>query len=588
MPNQTDACWQPRSHRGAVSPDVAACGAVGRPGGVRRTPPQTVRSVPNSKKSILDLRFDTVGRMCEAPCVATNPPWSSRSANAPGHAASALAGLVAGGARWAAMASAADGQIALTRGDPGGPTRLPASLLPSPWGVRVAGAHDLPADTRAWLVGLGAFGLVAARDVDMVVAWTTREPDAHVAARAAAALVGAWAEDSDGAVARVDTLGRASAGIAHDFNNLLAVVAGNASLALGALESGHRARAALMNVLGGAQRGRELTRRLLAHAAPPGGPPSVLDMDSELRELTTMLESSCPHGVRLTYIASDVPVPVAGDVAALQQLTMNLVLNALEACGARNGGEVRVRASVEDRAAATGDVVVPLIGRTEHGYGRVTVEDDGPGMDRRTRVRAFERHFTTKAAGRGLGLAAVAEIVRAHGGGVRVCSEPGRGTTFDVYLPLAAAADRDGHASPPRPALPGARVRARVLLCDDDPDVLDLGRTILLALGHDVACAAGGAEALAMLAADPSFDLLLLDLVMPPPDGEDVLRAARHARPELPVVILSGTPEAVRWRGLDTVGVAGVLGKPYTIDELRAVLDRALEPRPDARAARSG
>jgi CheY-like chemotaxis protein len=262
--------------------------------------------------------------------------------------------------------------------------------------------------------------------------------------------------------------------------------------------------------------------------------------------------------------------PAEGDATQLQQVLLNLVTNAAEALAERRGRVIVRTGCTEVGAHATG-----AEGAGPGRYVFLEVEDDGPGMDAATRLRIFEPFFTTKFSGRGLGLAAVQGIARAHRGAVEIESEPGRGTRLRVLMPLAARAPQTTRDEA-TPADSAARRRGTVLVVDDQESVVEVAQHILQSAGHRVLTAVGGSAGIARFAEHAhEIDAVLLDLTMPDADGEQVLEALQRVRPEVPVIIATGygagfTAQRVRAR------VAGFVHKPYAFEEMLAQIERAL------------
>jgi len=239
--------------------------------------------------------------------------------------------------------------------------------------------------------------------------------------------------------AKAESIGLLAGGVAHDFNNLLTIIIGNASMAQDALPEGSPARLKIEDALRAAERAADLTRQLLAYAGKGRFVVRQADVSSVIRDIGKLFRASAPDEVEVRLeLAPDLPL-VSADVTQLQQLVMNLVINGVESLAGR-AGTVLVSTSardVDEDFLRSADLVENLSpGR----YVLIEVSDDGCGMDPDTRLRIFDPFFTTKFTGRGLGLAAAAGIVRAHRGGMIVRSVPGQGSTFQVFLPAAAAA----------------------------------------------------------------------------------------------------------------------------------------------------
>jgi two-component system, cell cycle sensor histidine kinase and response regulator CckA len=262
----------------------------------------------------------------------------------------------------------------------------------------------------------------------------------------------------------------------------------------------------------------------------------------------------------------------------MRQIIMNLVINASEAIGERSGVIALATGVVRVDPDYLG-TVVHADGIVPGDYVFLEVSDNGSGMDAATLGRIFDPFFTTKFTGRGLGLAAVIGIIRGHQGGLKVYSEPGRGSTFKILLPCAAAG-----SEPAGPSVPardtGWRGTGTVLVVDDEETVRTVSARILESIGFSVVLAADGREGLEKYRAEPArYALVLLDLTMPHLDGEETFRQLRHLNPGVKVVLMSGfnRQEAVsRFTGK---GLAGFVQKPFSVDGIitavREVLLRA-------------
>ena len=321
------------------------------------------------------------------------------------------------------------------------------------------------------------------------------------------------AEEADRHRQKLESLGILAGGIAHDFNNLLTGILGNASLLLESANENSFEHESLGNLVGAAERAAELTRQMLAYSGRGKFVNWPISIGDEAREIATLVRASIPKHVRVQFDLEDGAPQVEGDKSQIQQLLMNLVINAAEAIGPE-GGMVRISTRSE-RLAKTTSGFYPaeeLAGN----YLVLEVHDDGHGMTEATRTRIFDPFFTTKFTGRGLGLAAVLGIVRGHRGGITVDSTPGAGTTFRIYLPAhekEAAAGADKKEQAPA-AIHG---EGTVLVVDDEPMVRGLVKSCLKRYGYRVVPAQDGQEAMALFAADPDSIVL-------------VLARSRHAR----------------------------------------------------------
>jgi PAS domain S-box-containing protein len=405
---------------------------------------------------------------------------------------------------------------------------------------------------------------------------------------------------------RLEALGVLAGGVAHDFNNLLAGVLGHAELAVGELPSGHPARDHLATVLSGIAQAGGLTRQLLAYSGKGRFMLRSLDLNELITQTTELLRLTLPKKVRLELNLSEHIAPVTGDDGQIRQVLMNLIINAGEAIGDKPG-TVTVTTTGQELAldAVSGGVYSPA---TPGRFVELIVSDTGCGMDEVTKKRLFDPFFTTKFAGRGLGLSAVLGIIRGHGGGIRVESQPGVGTRFTVLLPastepalaaITASAPPPGNvvdasalagrrarrsgpiarpaprAVPPeprtRPAAPPAR-KGLAIVADDEPTVRQVGELMLKQLGFDVLTAGNGQEAVELFEVNAQrVKLVLLDLMMPVMDGPEALGVIR-SHSKVPVILCSGyTAEAVP-EELSGDRVTGFLQKPFS----RADLQKAL------------
>ncbi len=378
---------------------------------------------------------------------------------------------------------------------------------------------------------------------------------------------------------KMQAVGQLAGGIAHDFNNLMTVVTGRAELLLRRLRPGDLLRRDVEEIQATAQRATDLTRQLLAFSRKQVLEPRVLNLNQVVADLAPMLRRLIGDHVELvTALAPDLG-QVKADPRQLEQVLMNLTLNARDAMP--DGGRITLE---------TADVVLDADYAREHvgaqpgPHVMLAVSDTGRGMDAETLARIFEPFFTTKGPGQGtgLGLATVYGIVKQSGGNIWVYSEPGRGTTFKIYLPRVSEAAGDA-APAGGPGAPSAG-RETILLVEDDEAVRRLARDILTGQGYQVLEAAHGGEALLVAGRHQGpIHLLLTDVVMPQMSGRVLAERLAATRPEVKVLYMSGyTENAVVHHGVldaDTVYIQ----KPFTLEGLarkvRDVLDAGPAPR---------
>jgi PAS domain S-box-containing protein len=374
---------------------------------------------------------------------------------------------------------------------------------------------------------------------------------------------------------RWESLGLLAGGIAHDFNNLLAAIMGNASLARDTLPAASPASPMLERVLTASERAALLTRRLLAYAGKDYSIAVPTDLGALVRELGSLLYTSIPRLISLSLeVDEDLP-PVLIDEAQLQQVVMNLVINAAEAIPERVTGTVTVSTRrrqllPEDETCA----VIPVVNVARE-YVELSVRDTGCGMDPATQARIFDPFYTTKFTGRGLGLAAVLGIVGAHGGTITLKSAPGQGSCFTILLPAAA----NGSSKPKsaRTVHQMGRGSGTVLVVDDEPSVCQMARAALESNGYQVLLAGDGLAAIRQVAEHPEIRAILLDLTMPRMGGDIAASHVRALRPELPILLSSGYSEREAARSFTESGRAAFLQKPYTTTRLLETLGRLLD-----------
>ncbi len=370
---------------------------------------------------------------------------------------------------------------------------------------------------------------------------------------------------------KLESLGVLAGGIAHDFNNLLVAILGNADLALAETPPGNPAHACLRDIVTASHRAADLCHQMLAYSGRGRFVVGDVDLNALISEMGNLLEITLSKQARLIYHL-DPALPVfPADATQLRQIVMNLITNAADAIGNRLG-----TVTVTTRLEAAPE---PCPGWTPPPGPGILLEvaDTGCGMDEATCARIFEPFFTTKFIGRGLGLAAVQGIVRAHHGHIHVESCPGAGSRFRIRLPVQPpsapgkiAAVRVSAAAEPA-SVPGGIV----LLADDDEEVRITGRRMLEKAGFKVILAHDGQEALALFSSlGPAVTLVILDSVMPGIGGVEVARRLRENRPGLPVLFTSGVGEDE----LQGDGPAGAvfLPKPFDMENLLRLVTQAL------------
>ena len=375
---------------------------------------------------------------------------------------------------------------------------------------------------------------------------------------------------------KLESLGVLAGGIAHDFNNLLSAIGGNLELARLNMAPEPAASPFLVRIEKILRRAAQLTHQMLAYSGKGHFVIKPINLNQVAEDMPNLLEVSISKRVLLQYRLEPELELIEADPAQIQQVIMNLVTNASEAIGDQDG-TIILRTGMEslsaplERVDNRGWAIAP--GR----YVTLEVADTGCGMSEDTLGKLFDPFFTTKFSGRGLGLSAMLGILRGHQAGIRIQSRPGEGSTFTLYFPASAVRES---AEPPvvmTLAVPGA-VAARLLVVDDEPDILEACVELLTTLGYSVCQAQDGLEALELFRQDPhAIDLVLMDLTMPRMDGKEALRAMRALDPDVKVVLCSGFNEADVTKTFPYSSLSGFLQKPYTFQTLKEVIQQGLE-----------
>ncbi|MCA9988236.1 MAG: response regulator [Anaerolineales bacterium] len=376
-------------------------------------------------------------------------------------------------------------------------------------------------------------------------------------------------------IQKMESLGALAGGVAHDFNNLLSAILGRAVIALDKLPLGHTARRDIELMIEHTERAADLANQMLAYSGKGGFEIQPMDLNALLHGNMPLLQAGIAKNVLVMMQLADYLPDVAADPGQLREVITQVVLNAAEAIGPRNG-QIEIRTRLAD------DYELTLAEWPEEKWTRsgnyilLEIADNGSGIDNENLAKIFDPFFTTKELGRGLGLAAVQGIMRGHRAGMEVLSEPGLGTTFRFFMPACQMAER-----PAAPVVMAAPAGHKVLVIDDEQPIRDLVEDVLMMFDVPVLTASSGPKGIELYTQNrQDVGLIILDLSMPGMNGEDTCRALRELNEDVAIIISSGYHKddvAERFSGLRP---SGFLQKPYNprqlVDEVKQRLDAAV------------
>jgi len=371
---------------------------------------------------------------------------------------------------------------------------------------------------------------------------------------------------------KIEALGTLAGGVAHDFNNILGAIIGYGEMALEDVPEGNPAKHGLEQVIKASQRGKSLVRQITTFTRQSEHEKQPVRATPIIEEALQLLRASLPSTITITHsfqAASDI---INADATQIHQILLNLGANSSHALREK-GGTFSVSLKNTELDA---DTVLRYPGLRPGVFLQLTVGDTGPGMEPEVLERIFDPYFTTKKSGEGtgMGLAMVLGIVKNHGGAITAYSEPGKGSTFQILLPLVKVITFPEEDT--REPVPGAS--RRILFVDDESDLVDIARQMLGRLGHEVVVQSDGNKALALFRTRPeAFDLVITDQTMPGITGMELAREILAIRPDTPIILCTGfsehaTPETIRDTGIKTF-----LMKPFSRREIAEAIRRAFE-----------
>jgi signal transduction histidine kinase/CheY-like chemotaxis protein len=375
---------------------------------------------------------------------------------------------------------------------------------------------------------------------------------------------------------RLESLGVLAGGIAHDFNNLLTGMMGHAGLALEHLDEESTAAGNVRQVELAAQRAAELTAQMLAYSGRGQFVVEVADLSAIMREMAHLLSTVISKKAILEYQLEDGIPPVEADVSQLRQVVMNLITNASDALGEDEGTIFLKTGVIEASDSIVSDIAIQ--DELEPGrYSYIEVADTGCGMDTELQRKIFDPFFSTKFAGRGLGLAAVMGIVRGHKGAIKVESHLEKGTRFRVLLPVASR-PIEPSVSIDSPLPPTSSGTGTILVVDDEDYVRLLAQTILEKRGYEVLAAEDGRQGVEIFRERASdINVVLLDLTMPVMNGREAFAEMRRIRPDARIIVSSGYTESDAIQHFAGSAPSAFIQKPYQPNALSQRIAEVIE-----------
>jgi PAS domain S-box-containing protein len=372
---------------------------------------------------------------------------------------------------------------------------------------------------------------------------------------------------------KMEAIGTLAGGIAHDFNNILAAIIGYTELVKMDMPTASPLLASIGKVLKASYRARDLVSQILAFSRQTEQDLRPVSVSAIVKEVLKLLRASLPATIAIEQQIESEPANVLGDPTQIHQVIMNICTNAMHAMR-EGGGRLRVR--LGDVRSGEDPGLSLQLARPED-YLHLAIQDSGHGMPTQIRDRIFEPYFTTKRKeeGTGLGLAVVHGIVTSHEGHIAVQSEPGQGCTFNIYLPRWADETKERKRTFAE-SLP--RGHERVLLIDDEEDIVMVNRQMMERLGYEVVSFTHSLKALSRFQAEPAgFDIVITDMTMPDMTGDQVAAAVRARRPQVPIILCTGFSESITPEKAQALGISRMLMKPLGLAELARTMRELLD-----------
>jgi signal transduction histidine kinase/CheY-like chemotaxis protein len=373
---------------------------------------------------------------------------------------------------------------------------------------------------------------------------------------------------------KIEAIGALAGGIAHDFNNILFPIVGFAEMLEEDLPENSDLHKNVGEILTGAKRAKDLVKQILTFSRQSEQEIKPLKPHLIIKEVAKLIRSTIPTSIEIKKFIDAATLPILADPTQIHQVAMNLITNAYQAMQ-ESGGVLTIRLqNIEGADIPKNDVTL------DHGpHVLLSIGDTGPGIDKITLEKIFDPYFTTKSKGNGtgLGLSVVLGIVKNYGGEISVKSSQDQGTIFDVYFP---AIEHDTKPEEDGAVMQMPMGNERILLVDDEKQVLTIEQMILTRLGYKVVCKDSSIDALEAIKADPhGFDLVISDMTMPNMTGDQLALKIMGIKPTLPIIICTGFSETITWKKVESMGVKALLMKPIIKSKIaitvRKVLDEA-------------
>ena len=377
-------------------------------------------------------------------------------------------------------------------------------------------------------------------------------------------------------VLKLQAIGTLAGGIAHDFNNILFPIIGYTEIAMDDVPEDSPTRRNLEEVLKAANRAKELVQQILTFSRQNARERKPIRVQVIAKEALRLLRASIPKTIEIVSDLTDACHAIMGDPTQIHQVIMNLCTNAYQAMQ-ETGGTLEVRLAETHIGY---EETVKRIGIRMGSHLHLSVRDEGVGMEPSVLERIFEPYYTTKEPGKGtgLGLSVIHGIVKKHGGFITVESTPGKGSTFHVYLPTLEDVEAEIEEAAGTARSGGSE---RILLVDDEPQIVDMEKQLLEKLGYRVTGRTSSTEALETFASQPDqFDLVITDMTMPQMTGDRLARQIWTIRPGIPVILCTGYNEMISEDKAISMGIRKFILKPVDKDELAAAIRSALDSRP--------